>query len=59
MGTSVSPGFEGHKRALMRQISERDELLETQRMDMLNASADEVRRAQEAGAYTRSRFSST
>ena len=42
--------FEGHKRVLTRQIAERDELLETQRLDILNAAADEVRRAQEGAS---------
>ena len=37
--------FDSHKRTLMRQISERDKLLETQRSDLLDAAAEEVRRA--------------
>ena len=39
--------FDSHKRTLMRQISERDKLLETQRSDLLDAAAEEVRRARD------------
>jgi chromosome segregation ATPase len=42
--------FDAHRRALLRQVSDRDELLETQRLDMLNATADQVRRAQEGAS---------
>jgi chromosome segregation ATPase len=39
--------FDAHKRALMRQIAERDELLETAQSDARDAVAAEARRARE------------